>query len=147
MEELISLNDFVTKYVETGCAVVQIRKIGNYAEFLKQPLKLEMFVPCDEEGNVLEEPKITNIQDANFDIDYLEKYNNAKEKVLFEGFEYIKDFRTVRGEYIPTLKKEDFEIDIEWGSFYVCDLKRVETIKDLTPYNLTLTKNATNNEL
>ena len=30
--------------------------IIRYAEFLKQPLKLEMFIPCDENGNVLEEP-------------------------------------------------------------------------------------------
>jgi hypothetical protein len=28
----------------------------NYANFLNQPLKLEMIVPCDEDGNVLEEP-------------------------------------------------------------------------------------------
>ena len=28
----------------------------NYANFLKQPLNLGMFVPCDKIGNVLEEP-------------------------------------------------------------------------------------------
>lgn len=32
-------------------------KVNTYASFLKQPLKLGMFVPCDEDGNVLEEPK------------------------------------------------------------------------------------------
>lgn len=37
-------------------------EIGLYAEFLKQPLKLEMFVPCDDS-------------------------EQAKEKVLFEGFD------------------------------------------------------------
>ena len=36
--------------------------VYNYANFLKQPLNLGMFVPCDEDRNVLEEPKKTNYQ-------------------------------------------------------------------------------------
>ena len=35
-----------------------LKQIFSYAEFLKQPLKLEMFVPCDEDENVLGEPEI-----------------------------------------------------------------------------------------
>src|SRR5690606_19676303 len=56
---------------------------SNYAQFLKQPLRLEMFVPCDEEGNVLEVPTDTTSMRRNQKI---EQYNEAKEKVLFEGF-------------------------------------------------------------
>ena len=33
-----------------------VNKVINYVNFLKQPLELRMFVPCDEYGNVLEEP-------------------------------------------------------------------------------------------
>ena len=63
----------------------------NYANFLKQPLKLEMFVPCDEDGNVLEEPSkkiyLASISYAQLINSDLVQYQQAKEKVLFEGFE------------------------------------------------------------
>ena len=62
--------------------------IYNYATFLKQPLKLEMFVPCDEDGNVLEEPKIEEeyVDEHTTQIfaQYQYDLDKAKEKVLFE---------------------------------------------------------------
>jgi len=69
-------------------------KSRKYRNFLKQPLELWMFVPCDENGNVLEEPKRdkdTYTQDLgvlqDYDVIEVEEYNEAKDKVLFEGFE------------------------------------------------------------
>ena len=81
--------------------------IYNYATFLKQPLKLEMFVPCDDNGDILKEPKKTNYQvdvntkcsgwkylydsndkligyydDRKWKEDFV-KYKQSKEKVLF----------------------------------------------------------------
>ena len=67
-------------------------KIINYAKFLKQPLKLEMFVPCDEEGDILEEPTNYEKRLLNMMTEYNDEvytYYQAKVKVLFEGF-YIK---------------------------------------------------------
>ena len=69
--------------------------IYNYATLLKQPLKLEMFVPCDEEGDILEEPtdyekRLLNMMTEYNDEVYI--YNQAKEKVLFEGFK-IYDYK------------------------------------------------------
>ena len=69
--------------------------IENYANFLKQPLQLGFFVPCDENGNVLEEPK--HISETKFNMfdegglykaysDNLKLYIQAKERVLFKGF-------------------------------------------------------------
>ena len=64
--------------------------IYNYATLLKQPLKLEMFVPCDEDGNVLEEPQMRPVrnsfdeEDMDYDARELYDYIKAKEKVLFE---------------------------------------------------------------
>lgn len=59
MEKLVSMTDFVLEQMENvmldGTGSVCAR-IGNYANFLKQPLKLEMFVPCDDEGNVFDKP-------------------------------------------------------------------------------------------
>jgi len=62
----------------------------NFDNFLSQPLKSEMFVPCDDDGNVLEERLIENYEtDFGLLSDY-QKYNKqyykAKEKVLFDGF-------------------------------------------------------------
>lgn len=72
--------------------------IRNYAKFLKQPLQLGMFVPCDEKGNVLVEPKryaewLDQSIDASEETDLCIQcalYHEAKDRVLFEGFE-LKD--------------------------------------------------------
>ena len=89
--------------------IKQRDSIVKYANFLKQPLKLEMFVPCDEDGNVLEKPKKTDYQvdinticsgwkylydsndkligyydDRKWKEDFV-KYKQYKEKVLFEN--------------------------------------------------------------
>lgn len=88
--KLISMTEFVLdkqRFKEDSDTA--IFKITNYANFLKQPLKLEMFVPCDEESNFFEEPRQVSPDGIKWE-EYLKKYQQAKEKVLFEGFE-IKD--------------------------------------------------------
>jgi hypothetical protein len=100
MKKLISMTDFVLdrNKSEEVCREDFV-KCSRYANFLKQPLELWMFVPCDEKGNVLEhsiEPeypyndKTCDIW-SQYDI-YLKKYQQAKERVLFEGFEIKGDF-------------------------------------------------------
>lgn len=76
----------------------------NYAQFLKQPLKIEMFVPCNE-GNVLEEPK-NDFRGYNDYSKRLNVFEKAKEKVLFEGFEVIKDTRTTITVFNSKTKQE-----------------------------------------
>lgn len=65
--------------------------IFNYANFLKQPLTLGMFVPVDAEGNFLEEPHNDGLNDSFFKMQIAfheeKKYIESKEKVLFEGFQ------------------------------------------------------------
>ena len=53
--KLISMTDFVLYCSKNVGHPRTINSIISYAEFLKQPLKLEMFVACDENGNILEE--------------------------------------------------------------------------------------------
>ena len=102
---LIPMTDFVLRinYIEKeidqffdSWRMKQLRIIENYATFLKQPLKLEMFVPCDEDGNVLEDPKIEEeyVDEHTTQIfaQYQYDLDKAKEKVLFEGFK-IYDYK------------------------------------------------------
>ena len=65
------------------------KDLVNYAKFLKQPLNLGMFVPCDDNLNILEEPIFHEPNNENEIGNYeklIEEYYEAKEKVLFEGF-------------------------------------------------------------
>lgn len=89
--KLISMTDFVLEQFEDvkntfkstkiNKTHLTLTRITNYAKFLKQPLKLEMFVPCDENGNVLKLPDVCICADT---CSLCKKYQKAKEKVLFE---------------------------------------------------------------
>lgn len=80
---------------------------SNYDNFLSQPLELWMFVPCDENGSVLEEPKEEQLcsycpleswksnskgdscEGSKCDVaseNYEDKYQQAKERVLFDVY-------------------------------------------------------------
>lgn len=130
--KLIKMTDFV---LEQKVSHTQIIK---YAKFLKQPLTLGMFVPCDEDGNVLEEP-IDDSDRGRCEYDLLkkltfkeksEKYQQAKERVLFEGC-----FINFKGEVI--VKETDFQTlkyaDSNW------------IIEDLIQFDLTLTQSVIKN--
>lgn len=107
----------------------------KYAQFLKQPLELWMFVPCDEKGDVLEDP-IEAIGGVEL---YADKYQQAKEMCLFKGFELEKTKETNEsfGYYILYFNKKEF------GSFQnFRDKYRSKTIEDLINCNLELTPTA-----
>lgn len=96
--KLISMTDFVleqSKYIKSDMASYGqfIDKTVKYTNFLKQPLKLEMFIPYDENhGGLLKKPsdeeleKFKGLQYGSFDCNYtyIFDYNQAKTKVLFE---------------------------------------------------------------
>lgn len=104
MERLISLREFIVepkhwKDTEHFDNHDVLSLIISYANFLSQPLTLSMFAPCDEEGNVLEEPNRSTHTNEE-----CETYKAAKERVLFEGVDldaakhHISQNRTV--EYL-----------------------------------------------
>ena len=97
--KLIPLSDFVLeqkKRIEKSgwqsTVENSLEIIFNYTNFLKQPLTLGMFVPVDEEGNVLKEtPPFQFYGEHTSDtVKRVWGYKEAKEKVLFEGFEVGK---------------------------------------------------------
>jgi hypothetical protein len=146
--KLISMTDFVLELWEDNL-MSQIGLLAiNYANFLKQPLKLEMFVPCDEDGNVLQKPE-EHFPTGNNNLEKQifikqKKYKQAKEKVLFEGFEVIGvDENHTELE----LKNNDFWIDFfKHSSIITTDSYQIDypvkLCEDLLGYNLILTESA-----
>ena len=134
--KLISMVDFVLEFgkEQNRCNYEEAYdKISAYARFLKQPLELWMFVPCDENGNVLEEPKnykewCKKSLNTPYDLDLskYEIYQQTKEQVLFEGFYYRGKSKTISDGVF---------------TFSIFHLKS-ETIEDLIEYNFTLTTTA-----
>lgn len=93
--KLISMTSFVLEQNKNLKIAEEIipnyKRIVKYAEFLNQPLTLGMFVPCDENGNVLNEPinydvweKMHKTSGSTIGFSEHENYLKAKEKVLFE---------------------------------------------------------------
>jgi hypothetical protein len=147
MEKLMSMTDFLLEQSQNLHNNQKHRNFNlgmldfvtnslKYARLLKQPLELWMFVPCDDDGTVLEEKNFNKVSwELN---DY---YQQAKERCLFDGFEIIKqnfsgkDYRLVRNKdtYVFFYDK----IKNKWEQ--VNDYK---TIESLVFYNLTITATA-----
>lgn len=120
--KLISMTDFVLQQDITD--VKQRDSIVKYANFLKQPLKLEMFVPCDDNANILEEPIFHEPNNENEIGNYeklIEEYYEAKEKVLFEGFIITDETEFLISKYGFSLyfnQIEDFNVEqlLTWSN-------------------------------
>ena len=121
MKKLISMVDFCLEQrkTHTGDFEDYCDLICRYAKFLKQPLTIGMFVPCDLHGNVLEEKK--PFQDKYYE------YQEARERCLFKGFEMDNSFVTHKSHN---------------SFFYPISCLHEQTIEDLVKYNLELTTTA-----
>lgn len=131
-----------------SCISKYTSKTLRYANFLSQPLKLEMFVPC-KDGVPLEEPEAEMCCSASLYVSACGcfgkpineewwVYQEAKEKVIFEGFIICDD-----SEYSYWITEHSTSTDL---IFYKlkdrvdCFNDEIKTIKDLIPYKLKLTK-------
>jgi len=89
--KLISMKDFVLEQdnIKNVNDAIKFNNCLNYANFIKKPLKLEMFVPCSNENGL--PLSLEGLIDSGFVLDEIEfnEYEQAKEKVLFEGFEFF----------------------------------------------------------
>ena len=105
-KKLISMTDFVLlQYEESSNQNEFEDNCYNYAKFLKRPLELGMFVPVDEDDEILY-PEYVGGKEVIYDsfvhddmMDRVLQYNEAKEKVLFKGFE-VNSYRNDDGELI-----------------------------------------------
>jgi len=124
--KLISMTAFVLE--QNNFKVFRNQQILNYANFLKQPLELWMFVPCDEDGNVLEEPKLHfptgNNQLESIIFKQNKEYQQAKERCLFEGFE-VDSEKTVNWNGIYIEQDSFNKINVE-GLEYYCSSTKIK---------------------
>lgn len=65
----------------------KFNKVVGYANFLKQPLQLGFFIPCDKDGKPLSEPYLIEGNEQYYGAE-MDEYQQACDRVLFEGFEY-----------------------------------------------------------
>jgi hypothetical protein len=138
MKKLIPMTDFVLEQVKRKVSIIShMICIEDYANFLKQPLELWMFVPCDKEGNVLEEPKSDYKPIAFWNAgevdektnDLYREYQEAKDRVLFEGFEVdysSKPLQIIKSDCMPHFLPDNLKIGRK-------------TVEHLVKYNLELT--------
>lgn len=159
MKKLIPMTDFVLKRSLKQNEKPQDnesfmtsfhKKIVAYANFLKQPLELGMFVPVDEAGNVLKFPSTDQYgyYDATHPAEQsgwmyeggeskyyeaLKQWEEAKEKVLFEDFEFFEIQEDEISGYVNN-KKLDIVFSFPNNRGY--------TIEDLCQCNVELTPSA-----
>ena len=103
MENLISSTDyniqqFELLFTDKISRDIFIEKVISYSKILKLPISKNMFVPCDEFNNILEEPK--NYKDwikkslntsYNLDSSKYEEYKKQKKLVLFKDWGFFKN--------------------------------------------------------
>lgn len=148
MKTLVSMTDFVISQIKTNSTVNDSFKkyladVRNYALFLKQNLTLGMFVPVDEDGNILfskpnyyacflhgsyvNHPQLINYENCI-------RYKKAEENILF------KDCIVKKIE-----KSHKFDIDyyvVYFNSQQLWISWTERTIEDLIKNNLELTESA-----
>lgn len=151
---LKSTTDFVLEQEQNYAHVTRdIKKnpfllVVDYAKFLKQPLKLEMFVPTDEEGRIWEAPKGCCSgrecgcmgQPINyFSREDIDKYYELESKVLFKDFSLIKsDIETLNHTtFIQNLKGEQVGSNKSWEDQW--NLYGI-VIEDLIGFEIELTE-------
>lgn len=125
----------------------------KYATFLEEPLTLGMFLPTDNDGNVLKQyikTKDEEIHDQLKNCRIITKeevlYINAKRNVIFEGFEYKKELRNSGGNYTHFLNNNGLEIYLQWGGFYISgkNENKITSIGDIAKYNININQNIIN---
>lgn len=120
----------------------------NYDDFLQQPLTLGMFLLCDLEGNVLQEPKCDCYTEYDREgcPDKCWRFINSKECVLFKKVKLTEDkYKDTKRKfwYIDKLRiAHELKFYSGENQFTFDVLREHETIEDLVKYNLELTDSA-----
>lgn len=118
--ELLSLIEYVPEPMRT---------------FLNTPLSLGQFVPCDDEGNVMDEPKewIHEVGKNYGHDEQMKRYQAAKDRVLFDGFEQV----TKTQDGIIIISNDYVSIAFyPSGTIEAIGIAKAKTISDLCGYGI-----------
>jgi len=149
--KLINMTNFVLEQVQNAkyeefnkVNETFVNKVVDYAKFLKQPLELWMFVPCYEDGNVSVEPKnyvtwlrLHKSKGSTIGFTEHEKYQQAKERCLFEGLKFKDVQPSTEYNYFHLNGNKIFEANNQY-KFNPC--YGLRTIEDLVKYKPELTQ-------
>lgn len=154
-ERLISVARYVnkikpkTRITNTETLAKLYTYVLSYTRLILKKPTLGMFIPCDENGNYLEEPKESDFRNYHGICVYaraVNKHRIAQERVIFEGWEIdnvseSKNMKVIRNK--ESNQRFEFWSDGEMKS-YLMDLKKdeeykeIKTLEDLTEYSLKL---------
>jgi hypothetical protein len=129
---LVPMTDFVLQNAYTNEIVKDFHSVlikhCKYAEFLNQPLKIEMFIPYDKKEGVLED--ITGQGMIPYYLEKVHRFLTAQQKVLFDGFSVFKrkDYYVLLADDYP----RNHEIWVSWNES--------KTVQDLLYLSPKLTK-------
>ncbi len=141
--KLISTTDFVLEHNNAYGEIAALQEIKMYANFLKKTLNLAMFLPCNDEGKILEKPKredflVNGICKTDDFTKEIKKFELAQNKCLFKDFEV---YTTLWEDTISFRNKNDCNLFIDdEGKFYdeECGVIELEKIEDLIHFHIFL---------
>lgn len=151
MKKLIPMTDFVLEQSEKKQSTSEFKEaVIKYANFIKLPLNLSMFLPTDDEGNVLQEPEPiyeqqTLYEDAepSYDVEEVENYKKAIEKVIFDGFELTTAInklcftkQNIKIIFIKEKAKDFINTNVFLENLLTNQILEIKTIEDLVQFNL-----------
>ena len=104
-----------------------------------------MFVPCGDDGEVLENPRADD-NDAGTEKELLQiAYNNAKNRCLFEGFEVKRTHNLDTENPCYVVSNGENEVTFHIGLYnFSKGVQFAKTIEDLSPISPTLAQSAIN---
>lgn len=160
MSNITSMVDYIpmqtrncTDRMQHGGVSQALHLINEYARFLKQPLKLGQFIPCDEQGRTLEPPLKADygLAEPEFNTyihpmecygEDCEDYRKAQERVLFKNVELIYAENTSAGKE-PMSESFSLRIDGNEVAYWKSKPKywigfKGKTIEDLIPLGIEL---------
>lgn len=139
----------MTDYVISGSGWKTLSRFHEtttkYANFLKRPSELGMFIPTDKDGNVLEKPKnyfewLNNTCNTLYDKDLskYEQYKEALDRVLFKDGEIVWSDNY---SFMIMVNKKQVGYFKGHGNYFLWEY---DSIEDLCELGLELTEAAIN---
>jgi len=144
MKKLINMVDYILKFNKDFLESDEFEEtyvgVYDYAVFLNQPLKLEMFVPCDNKGNVLKEPIEDEYNLGDIHAGYFrqecEQYQQALKKVIFSEFEDLAN----DGISMSLCNDKAVELYYSFKNGFRLNGSKIETIQDIIHLKIELNK-------